>query len=551
MAKMSSLEELKKLLKEAQEQQKQQGIVIKEQIAGQPNPDVSLPAKAAEYLSKSRKNDNIPAAPENIEQQRWNDPLAKQVTGDFVTRKEMNESYGLFLQRIQQQMSTMGGGGETRLARLDDVDRSTIGEGRHLAYRASDGKFFFEPVQTGEVVQSDWAEANTSADDFIKNKPTNLSNFNNDENFITIGDVPANPDGDNTTIEVSNNVISVINLPANTAIGPIDLLRFDTTHTHEEERVVGTLCWSDEDDTLNLQHSNGVTQQIGQEVYGYVRNGTANTIFNGTAVQFSGAEQNGTARLLVSPMLADGTFPNLYGLGITTQDIDPGEDGYVTVWGKVRDVDTTGGAENWQVGDILYVSPTDAGELTNVKPTAPNNVVPMAAVLRVDATAGEIFVRPTVEQKMSYGKFSRTTDQAVVATNTAYVLDFDTTEISNGVDRVVGNTSRLQVDKSGLYQIDISAQVDATGGGFSAGTMFMWIRKNGVDVPNSTRRQGVLGSAPSANIGFVVILSLDANDYIEIAYAGDSTALRFDAAAATAFAPSTAAVKVGVTQIQL
>lgn len=79
----------------------------------------------------------------------------------------------------------------------------------------------------------------------------------------------------------------------------------------------------------------------------------------------------------------------------------------------------------------------------------------------------------------------------------------------------------------------------------------MWVRKNGADVADSTRRQGVLGSAPSANIGFVVVISLAANDYIEIGYAGDSTSLRFDAAAATAFAPSTAAVKVGVTQIQL
>jgi hypothetical protein len=147
--------------------------------------------------------------------------------------------------------------------------------------------------------------------------------------------------------------------------------------------------------------------------------------------------------------------------------------------------------------------------------------------------------------------FERTTDQTVAQINTAYVLALDTTEISNGVERVVGNTSRLQVDQSGLYQIDVSAQVDATGGGFSAGTMFAWIRKNGNDVPDSTRRQGVLGAAPSANIGFAVIISLNAGDYVEVAYAADSTNVFFDAAAATAFAPSTAAVKVSVTQLQL
>ena len=356
---------------------------------------------------------------------------------------------------------------------------------------------------------------------------------------------------DDYTVSISNNVVSVINLPANTAIGPIEQLSFNTSYTHQEVRVEGTLCWDPDDRTLNLTHPNDVVQQIGQELYGKVRNNTGSTITNGTAVRFAGASMNGTARLEVAPFEADGAFPSLYAFGIATQDIADGEDGLVTAWGKVRDIDTTGAGENWQVGNILYVSPTTAGALTNVKPTAPNNVVPIAAVLRVDATAGEIFVRPTVEQKKSYGKFERTTDLAVAATNTAYVIDFDTTEIANGVERVVGNTTRLQVDQSGLYQIDISAQVNASGGGFSSGTMYMWVRKNGVDVADSTRRQGVLGSAPSANISFVVVISLAADDYVEIGYAGDSTNLRFDAAAATAFAPSTAAVKVGVTQIQL
>lgn len=249
--------------------------------------------------------------------------------------------------------------------------------------------------------------------------------------------------------------------------------------------------------------------------------------------------------------LADGSFPSLYILGVATQDIENEDDGFVTVWGNVRDIDTTGGSENWQKGNILYASPSVAGGLTNIKPTAPNNVIPLAAVLRVDATEGEIFIRPTIEQQQLYGKFSRSTDLAVTTVNTAAVIQFDTTEISNGVERVAGNTSRLQVSQSGLYQIDISAQVDATGGGFSSGTMYVWLRKNGVDVPDSTRRQGVLGAAPSANLGFVVVLSLDANDYVEVAYAGDSTNLLFDSAPATAFAPTTTSVKVSVTQIQL
>ena len=47
-------------------------------------------------------------------------------------------------------------------------------------------------------VQSDWSQSDNTADDFIKNKPTNVSDFNNDSGFITgvdvedIGDVDLN-----------------------------------------------------------------------------------------------------------------------------------------------------------------------------------------------------------------------------------------------------------------------------------------------------------------------------------------------------------------------
>lgn len=146
---MSALDDLKKMLQEAQDQQ---NIIIKEQIADQPKPDTSVVQKSANYLNNLGKNDDIPADPKNIESQRWNDPLTKQVTGDFVTKKEMNDRYGLFLQRIQQQMSTMSGGGEVKLRMLDDVARNTITDGRFLKYSAADGKFVFTEISETEVV---------------------------------------------------------------------------------------------------------------------------------------------------------------------------------------------------------------------------------------------------------------------------------------------------------------------------------------------------------------------------------------------------------------
>lgn len=365
-------------------------------------------------------------------------------------------------------------------------------------------------------------------------------------------DLLANNFGSNTIVTTGDIDAGNVNISGNVefaspgSVNSVDLVTFDTT-ANASPSTAGHLCWNSDDQTLNLGHPGGVVQQIGQELYMYARNNTGNTIANGTAVAFAGAEQNGVARVEIAPFNANGSVPTLYAIGVTTEDIADTEDGRVTVWGKVRGVDMSA----FSIGDILYADPATIGGFSNVKPTAPNAVVSFAAVLNNDSVEGELFIRPTVLPQESFGKFERTTDLAVAQINTAAVIDFDTTEISNGVDRVVGNTSRLQVNQSGLYQVDVSAQVDASGGGFSSGTMYIWLRKNGSDVPDSTRRQGVLGSAPSTNFGVAIPVTLDIDDYVEIAYAGDTTSLRFDAAAATTFAPSTAAVKVSVTQIQL
>mgnify|MGYP003624466252 FL=1 len=84
-------------------------------------------------------------------------------------------------------------------------------------------------------------------------------------------------------------------------------------------------------------------------------------------------------------------------MGTTTEDILNGEDGHVTWFGKVRGIDTTGTpyGEIWADQDILYVSPTIAGYLTNVKPSAPNAQIFIGVVINAHATTGSYFIRPS------------------------------------------------------------------------------------------------------------------------------------------------------------
>jgi hypothetical protein len=247
---------------------------------------------------------------------------------------------------------------------------------------------------------------------------------------------------------------------------------------------------------------------------------------------------------LVSKYLADGSTPSLYILGVLDETIpDSGATGLCSVWGPVTGIDTSA----FNVGDILYASPTVAGAFTNVKPTAPDNVIPLAAVLIKSATDGAIFVRPTIEQQKYYGEFTKTSDQSPAVINTAYALTFDNTEISGGIS-IGSPASRIVVVQSGLYQFDATVQISSSSS--SAKTVWLWFRKNGTDVANSARLVTININNGYTAVSMSEFFSLAANDRIEIMFAADDTAITVDNVAATAFAPAAPAVVLAVSQIQ-
>lgn len=312
----------------------------------------------------------------------------------------------------------------------------------------------------------------------------------------------------------------------------------------EGNTTTGKLSYNTAEDTLDLTHLNGVVQQLGIEQYIRCENGTGATIANGSVVGFAGV--NGEIK--VYKYQANSSASELYFVGVATFDMADGDTGMVTTYGKVRGLDTTGqGGETWVKGDILYASPTTAGGLTKVRPTAPNVVIPVAAVLVVDATAGEILVRPTIPIGLDYGSFDSDADQTLGAINTATAITANTTLSANGV--TLSNSSRLNVAQAGFYQLDATLQL--TSNSSNAKNVFFWLRKNGTDVPDTTRAISV-----DINNGYVPIsldytISLAASDYVELYWAANDTDVTLDALASTAFAPTAPSVLINVNQLQL
>jgi hypothetical protein len=174
----------------------------------------------------------------------------------------------------------------------------------------------------------------------------------------------------------------------------IGTLSFNTGYTGTTI-VEGSMHWDEDEGTISLgMHGSQVSQQIGLEQYYYIKNQSGATIENGRVVKVAGTI-GASGRILGEYMIADGTEEPSFTLGVATEDIVNGEDGYVTSFGLVRGIDTTGSdySETWNDGDVLWVSPTVSGGLTNVEPLSPNLHIEMAIVIHADAN-GSIFVRP-------------------------------------------------------------------------------------------------------------------------------------------------------------
>ena len=328
-----------------------------------------------------------------------------------------------------------------------------------------------------------------------------------------------------------------------------------TLNPSGEKVEYGEFSWNTTDATADLTMEYGVVQQIGMETYARVGNNTGASISNGSVVGFAGATSDA---LLVSKYIADGSVPSLYVLGVMTHDLpytSPAPDeakGYCTTWGFVRGLNTSA----FTAGDILYASPTTAGALTKTKPTAPNNVIPIAACITSHATEGVIFVRPSIEQQRYYGVFSNTTTLTVAAAYTPYAMTFDTTDFALGFSRG-SPTSRIVATTAGLYNFQFSAQL--TSSNSSAKTVWIWPRKNGTDIPNSNSEVTLSANDEDMVVAWNWVVSLDAGQYVELMYAASDTAISLAAHAATTgfngtatFArPAVPSVILTVTQVQL
>jgi hypothetical protein len=155
------------------------------------------------------------------------DPLTP-LNQNFVTVDELNKHYSLFINRIQEQIATIGGGGETKLKYLDDIvgiaTNPSAYNNKFLKYDHSIGKFVFATAGGGAGSQT-LDETLVLGNDSSLGINVGVSTFNNTvivgsastalivngdlrvTGIVTIGSNTITIDGDNDLISIGSTVL--------------------------------------------------------------------------------------------------------------------------------------------------------------------------------------------------------------------------------------------------------------------------------------------------------------------------------------------------------
>jgi len=173
-------------------------------------------------------------------------------------------------------------------------------------------------------------------------------------------------------------------------------LTLDTSPTGTA--AVGTTRWNNtlgsSETTLkggSVILKNGV--DLVARVVNKVTPNTTLTKANYAAVRVSGAQGQ---RLAVAYAQANTDNNSADTIGLVAETIATNQEGFIITVGQLEEINTTGSlqSETWSDGDVLYLSPTTAGKLTNIKPTGlTGHIVVIGYVEYAHAVHGKIYVK--------------------------------------------------------------------------------------------------------------------------------------------------------------
>lgn len=178
-------------------------------------------------------------------------------------------------------------------------------------------------------------------------------------------------------------------------LGEVDELSFDSTHTSANNPTFkeGLLFYDFAEKTLSMYNDQSdVTLQLGQEMHIRGVNKTGSTLSNGTVVSVSGAQGN---RPKIQSVSATTNFSKQT-LGIVTHNILDNQEGLVTTFGTIGDLDTS----QWTIGTEIFLS--TSGTLTSEILQAPFPEIHIGIVTVSHAMNGKILANIHIHETLEH-----------------------------------------------------------------------------------------------------------------------------------------------------
>lgn len=156
----------------------------------------------------------------------------------------------------------------------------------------------------------------------------------------------------------------------------------------------GKMYYDDDYETISVDIGTGSTLQIGQEMVRWVYNATGIDIPDGSLVYTNGVHSSGGVDTVTVALAIATGVTSASIIGMATQLIPNNGYGFITTHGNINGLNTLTHPQysGMTVGDIIYLSPTIFGGVTNVQPTSPNINIVVGRLLTKDVTNGKIFV---------------------------------------------------------------------------------------------------------------------------------------------------------------
>jgi hypothetical protein len=206
---------------------------------------------------------------------------------------------------------------------------------------------------------------------------------------ISIVEVRQGPAG-----EAGSAVIDAATTSDGTAALYLDSIRFEATNGGPTQ--LGEMAWESSDGSIDAMLESGVIVAMGEDLVIRVRNTTASPITKGTALAYDGTS-GASGRIEVKPWVGANIPTAKLFLGFAACDMPANSNGYSQWFGKLAEINTSGGAQTWLDEQIIYAVPGASATLTNVAPTSGEYAAAAVVINAGSGTSGILFVRPTFE----------------------------------------------------------------------------------------------------------------------------------------------------------